>query len=379
MGASFYGHCCGCEQRSVEFCFCWFSSRSRTCVGPHFAISFVSTCKTLHCSHRRIASTAGGSEDKEKTTLRGGCGANWRGQDSASALSHAKCGVVDVEVAAGESDEEILENAYSAIVKPPFVRHVGVVNYSPSAMRVLFFHKLFSRITPSIVFHLKERPQNKGEFAAITGAVRTLSEQGFRLIVDSSTHAAPVDLLTTNREIVFEVDFMTPAAVARVPKYRALFQTLEKLHLVSLVWEVVGGYPCVLDKLCQCLAAKGADQPERCIYEVLVENIDDAENDCADLLKLHEDAGNVLEHFRTNHSMFFEAGKLWLASDTHVFRSVGCPRAFVPKTPAHAFVLRHRAEGRKLSRCSLEELRQLCCDRIQSFDVLSNQQTTAHD
>ncbi len=100
------------------------------------------------------------------------------------------------------------------------------------------------------MFHLKERLQDKGKFAAIMGAVCTLSEQGFQVFVDSPTRAAPIDLLSTTQEIVFEIDFMPFDFVQRITEYKALFDMLKKYRLDSLVWEVVGGYPLILNALC---------------------------------------------------------------------------------------------------------------------------------
>lgn len=68
-------------------------------------------------------------------------------------------GVVDVEVEEGASYERILHDAYSAILKPSYFKH-DFVDLVPSALRVLFFYRLFtlfSRPSLSIVFHLKER------------------------------------------------------------------------------------------------------------------------------------------------------------------------------------------------------------------------------
>jgi len=242
-------------------------------------------------------------------------------------------------------------------VKPPF--KLDILDPAPAALRVLRFYKLlsaFSRQAPTIVFHLKERPQNKGEFAAITGAVRTLSDQGFLVIVDSSTHAAPIDLLNTKREIILEVDFMTRSVVERIAEYKALFEALKKYRLDSLVWEVVGGDAAILNALCQ--ATKNSD-PEQKIYQVLRGRIDKAEQDCHRLLNLHADAASVLEHFRVNKSLPFEAGPPWMEADVFVFRKKGLPAVFVPKTPAHAFVIHHRSEGRKLSNWTLKELQNL--------------------
>jgi len=78
------------------------------------------------------------------------------------------------------------------------------------------------------------------------------------------------------------------------------------------------------------------------------------------LLDMYADATSIFEHFQVNNSLPYEAGMPWMKSDVLVFRKKGRPSVFVPKTPAHAFLLHHRAEGRKLSNCSLEELRNLC-------------------
>jgi hypothetical protein len=279
----------------------------------------------------------------------------------------ATCGVVDVEVGGGASDEKILRDAYSAIVKPPF--KLDILDPAPSALRVLRFYKLFSafsRQSPTIVFHLKERPQNKGEFAAITGAVRTLSDQGFRVIVDSSTHAAPIDLLRTKREIVFEVDFMTRSVVERITEYKALFDTLKKYRLDSLVWEVVGGDAAILTAL--CVATKRSD-PEQQIYKVLREHIRRAENDCNRLLNIHADAAKVFEHFRAADSLPFRKGAPWMETDVNVFR-LKKNSYFVPKTPAHALVLRHQTDGRTLSESPLEELRNLCPSQTEKETII---------
>ena len=177
----------------------------------------------------------------------------------------ATCGVVDINVPPGSSSDKILGDAYSAIVKPTI--KYSFLSYERMALRVLWFYNLFARQPPTIVVLLMERSDGNMPFASIMGAVSQLAENGFQVILDSSTHAAPVGLLKTGRQIIMDVDYMSVAMVSHVDKYKSLFETLEKYGLVSLVWDVLGGLPSELEKLCIALAATA--DPKKAIFNLL--------------------------------------------------------------------------------------------------------------
>lgn len=183
------------------------------------------------------------------------------------------------------------------------------------ALRVLWFYNLFTRQPPTIVVHLLELSEGNKAFAGIMGAVRVLAESGFQIIVDSSTHAAPIDLLRTGREIV-ALDYMSAAMVSRMDKYKSLFGTLQKYALVSLVWEVFGGLPSTLEKLC---TASVDPDPEEAILKVLWRNIRLAEVECVTLFKEHRNE-EFFHHFKNNNEMHLKSAPTWAATDTRVFR-----------------------------------------------------------
>ena len=92
--------------------------------------------------------------------------------------------------------------------------------------------------------------------------------------MDSSTHAAPNILLRTGREIVFNLDYMSPTMVSRFDQYKSLFETLEKYSLVAVVWEVIVGNPTHLNRLCYATVAGDVEQNtfqvlQTCILRVL--------------------------------------------------------------------------------------------------------------
>jgi hypothetical protein len=107
---------------------------------------------------------------------------------------------------------------------------------------VLWFHKLFFRQPPTIVMNVV--PLTSGQTpAGVRYAVEKLVKQGCRVLIEEKEEDLDNRLDSTR----IELDFMTPALIQRVDEFKAFFEKLQNLDLVSVVWEVVGGNPIYFD------------------------------------------------------------------------------------------------------------------------------------
>jgi len=91
-------------------------------------------------------------------------------------------GVVRVTVGAGESLDDITAATWRAVTRSQMSTSF---DHTPSAQRVLFFHKLFFRVPLTVVLQAAER-QNGDSYAQIAAACRRIVECGnVRLVVDA--------------------------------------------------------------------------------------------------------------------------------------------------------------------------------------------------
>jgi hypothetical protein len=152
-----------------------------------------------------------------------------------TALAHMP-GVVHVRVSAGRSENEIVEDALSAVTKTrSFFKPYG------SAQRVALFYSMFSLGTsrPTVILRAGEREAGE-RFASIGGAARLLSsDYNLRVVIDASNNSLPEAAEQTIREIIFAVNLMPKEQLYSIEELKDMRKALGPYE--ELVWKVVGG------------------------------------------------------------------------------------------------------------------------------------------
>ena len=143
-------------------------------------------------------------------------------------------------VGAGRSLDEITAATWRAVTRS----HVSAAyDHTPSAQRVLFFHKLFFRVPLTVVLQAAER-RNGQDYADIAAACRRIVAAGsVRLVVDASHNSLDESARLTKRELVVQVEPMPRELVERLSGVEALHAALAAAGLADVVWAVLGGVP----------------------------------------------------------------------------------------------------------------------------------------
>ena len=155
-------------------------------------------------------------------------------------------GVVRVTVGAGKSLDEITAATWRAVTRSQLS---ASYDHTPSAQRVLFFHRLFFRVPLTIVLQAAER-QNGDNYAQIAAACRRIVAAGsVRLLVDASHNSLDESALRTMRERVLQVEPMSRELAERLSGMGALHAALATAGLADVAWAVLGGYPAAYEGL----------------------------------------------------------------------------------------------------------------------------------
>jgi hypothetical protein len=155
-----------------------------------------------------------------------------------TALSR-KRGVVHVNFQAGETSTSIMQKVMNALTGNH--SQVGICREVPT----LFFYRLFFRESPIIVLHADERRPGE-DFASITGAVRTLSEDyKLRVLVEGKPDSLDISLFRTMREVVINVEPLTRTDLVKIPVIKELYEKLAEKSLDDVVFKVLGGVPSI--------------------------------------------------------------------------------------------------------------------------------------
>ncbi len=81
---------------------------------------------------------------------------------------------------------------------------------------------------PTVILSIKEiRGGHNHDSAELTGAVRILAELGHRVVVDSSPNSLEPEVLTTERQVVINVEALDIDTFRKDPEFLALFNNLD--------------------------------------------------------------------------------------------------------------------------------------------------------
>jgi hypothetical protein len=155
-------------------------------------------------------------------------------------------GVVRVTVGAGKSLDDILAATWRAVTRSQMS---ASFDHTPSAQRVLFFHKLFFREPVTVVLQAAERRSGQ-DYADISAACRCIASAGsVRVVVDASHNSLDESARRTMRERMVQVEPMPRELVERLSGMEALHAVLAVAGLADVAWAVLGGYPAAYEGL----------------------------------------------------------------------------------------------------------------------------------
>jgi hypothetical protein len=253
-------------------------------------------------------------------------------------------GVVRVTVGAGKSLDEILAATWRAVTRS----HVSAsYDHTPSAQRVLFFHKLFFREPVTVVLQAAERRSGQ-DYADISAACRCIASAGsVRVVVDAPHNSLDESARRTMRERVVQVEPMPRELLERLSGMEALHAVLAAAGLADVAWAVLGGYPAAFEGLHTAWKESGYSEEVAPIVEAFVQaQLLAAISQRDEHLAADERLQPLYERFTTVDAVpagELVAMKLVRPSPDKVLRVLvrAGKSCLFPATPAMALVLRH--------------------------------------
>jgi hypothetical protein len=148
-------------------------------------------------------------------------------------------GVVSVNVPAGTSQKDILNDAFKAITRS----NITILDNSDSARRVLWWHHFIFRQPATVVLRATERTSTQ-QYADLGSSARLLTHNyGARVLIDASNNSLPNEATATKRAILLELEPMQRELLEQLPDLQLLLAALKKSDLADIVWMCVGGNP----------------------------------------------------------------------------------------------------------------------------------------
>ena len=254
-------------------------------------------------------------------------------------------GVVRVTVGAGDSLKDITTATWRAVTRSQMS---ASYDHTPSAQRVLFFHKLCFRVPLTIVLQAVER-QSGDSYAQIAAACRRIVAAGsVRLLVDASHNSLDESARRTMRERVVQVEPMPRELAERLSSMEALHAALAAAGLANVAWAALGGYPAAYEGLQTAWKESSCSNNMAPIVEAFVQaQLVAAISQRDENLTADERLKPLYDEFTTTDAVP-EAKlvqlKLVRPSPDKVLRVLvrAGETVLVPATPAMALVLRHK-------------------------------------
>ena len=260
-----------------------------------------------------------------------------------TALNDTK-GVVQVKITPGTKEMDVLDLCTSAIAggSYPFL---GFLASSPRAKFVIYWHRRIFGYAPTLLLSASEVPPGSvtKEPAELTGAVRTLTEMGLTVIVDSSPNSLPKGILSTERARVIHVEDMTSEQIRSMPEVANLFDRLDAHPgLFDVVYDLLGGNPARFKDLNnEDKDSLSADTDVRTAVEALcVERLGDVRQDYMLLTKRQPMFVNVFKLFKIDKALkdsVLNENDVELPSPSKLLQLKGVPPMVIPKTSMAAF------------------------------------------
>ena len=257
-------------------------------------------------------------------------------------------GVVRVTVGAGKSLDDILAATWRAVTRSQMS---ASFDHTPSAQRVLFFHKLFFREPVTVVLQAAERRSGQ-DYADISAACRCIASAGsVRVVVDASHNSLDESARRTMRERMVQVEPMPRELVERLSGMEALHAVLAVAGLADVAWAALGGYPAAYEGLYTAWKEASCSEDVAPIVEAFVQvQLVTAASQRDESLAADERLKPLYDEFAAIDAVpaaKLVQLKLVRPSPDKVLRVLvrAGISVLVPATPAMALVLRHNLSG----------------------------------
>ena len=248
-------------------------------------------------------------------------------------------------VGAGKSLDDILAATWRAVTRSQMS---ASFDHTPSAQRVLFFHKLFFREPVTVVLQAAERRSGQ-DYADISAACRCIASAGsVRVVVDASHNSLDESARRTMRERMVQVEPMPRELVERLSGMEALHAALAVAGLADVAWAVLGGYPAAYEGLHTAWKESSCIKNMAPIVEAFVQaQLLAAISQRDEHLTADKHLKPLYERFATIDAVpvgELVAMELVRPSPDKVLRALvrDSETVLVPATPAMALVLRHK-------------------------------------
>lgn len=263
------------------------------------------------------------------------------------------CGVVRMTGYGDMTAEEVIKAALAEVAG---TSEFFYLDPHLNAARVLFFYNLLRPKPPIVVINVygHER-RTKTSYDGVIGGTRELTELGYRVIIDASTHDLPDRLLHANRQEVLTIGPMSLEVMETVPEFRRIFDLLKELNRFELVWATCGGNPLLMVRLVQTLrsarftpegrlTAESACELGAAVDEFALEQVREAIGRQTELVVKHPHLEELLAMFQTVDIVYEDvvSEKRFVRPDyDYVLSAADACGALVPADSAMALVLRH--------------------------------------
>ena len=257
-----------------------------------------------------------------------------------------KCGVVEVNVTAGDSADVIVVKSLKAIAN---LQYDSFISPHYSGRRVLLYYGWMFWSRPILVLNAKERELNEPH-AKISDAARTLAyDYKLRVIVDGSDNTLPDSLFATKRGKLISVDEMTKEVLEDIPELQCFIEMLRNEKLDEIVYHIVGGVPADYNLLID--ETKGLDGEDfQCAVDVFLKTLQGKAIVLRGEAKLsHPGIGEIYKLFLKTNSLPRSdklVRSIKLPSPDKTLRSViiGNVLHLIPSTKAMAYILNNGCE-----------------------------------
>ena len=178
---------------------------------------------------------------------------------------------------------------------------VGFIDPCSSVRRILWWYGLFLP-RPLVVLRAGERRDGQ-DYADIPGAARELAGYGLRVLIDGSTNSLPLEVLTTLRQDVLELEPMPRNILHSIPEYESLFRVLREEGLEDVTWQVLGGVPAHFDEIVTQLKRNEPAAYRRVIVNYVLDEVGKAISRRDRMLAAHPAMKTVLDIFKTQNEV----------------------------------------------------------------------------
>lgn len=242
-----------------------------------------------------------------------------------------------------------------------------IVDQTSNVNRVLFWYKLFFRgQMPVVVMKISEVYNGELPLTMI-GAVHGLCKQGVNVVVASTPHSLPPELLETTRELVIKVEALSREEILLLPQLADLFNHLKKAHLSDVVLDLLGGTPSLYVNLSHYLEVAlntentcgSADDTATVVTKFLLNLVQPIYDAAFEMKRAAPEFSNIFSRMADGETIderLLRDKKLQLPSHCKILRQTGT--AVVPASPLVALYFKHRCDPEATAKAMLRMIKE---------------------